>query len=83
MKGLIISLKDSVAFKAFLEKTEEKAGEWESVLRNSGDVDEMFRAQGALNFFDYVKDLPDLMILEAEQDSKEQTENRTQIDEEY
>ena len=65
-------LKGSAAFKEFMEAIEEKAKDWKNVLRGSGDINEIFRAQGALNFFEYVKDLPDLTIFQEKQKDEEE-----------
>ena len=70
MKELIARLKDSVAFKVFMERVDEKAKDWEVVLRDSKDMAELYRAQGALRFFEFLKDLPDLMSLEADTEEK-------------
>lgn len=59
------NLNDSVAFQVFMEKIVDKAGEWEQVLRSESDTVKMHRAQGALEFADFVKSLPDLIAAEA------------------
>lgn len=71
---MIEGLRKSAAFQAFMEKILEKKNEWEGVLKNSGDPNQMFRAQGVLTALDYVIDLPELMIQEALQEKKEEKE---------
>ncbi len=70
MKELILSFKESIIFKEFMKNIEEKAQEWEVLLKNSTEISEIYRAQGALNFFDFVRNLPDIMIMEEEDDKK-------------
>lgn len=72
MKAAIASMRESAVFQSFMERIQEKAEEWNMALRSGDDTGELFRAQGALNFFEYVKDLPDMMIREEETPEEEE-----------
>src|SRR4030066_320127 len=73
---MIAEMKESPAFKALMERVQEKAMEWVNTLKSSRDSNEMYRAQGALNFYDYLADLPDEMIEEEIQKIEEQKEKK-------
>src|SRR4030067_527083 len=75
---MIAEMKESPAFKALMERVQEKAMEWVNTLKSSRDSNEMYRAQGALNFYDYLADLPDEMIGEEIQKIEEQTEKQAE-----
>lgn len=76
---MIAELKESPAFKAFMERVQEKAKEWVDTLKGAGNVNELYRAQGALNLFDYITDLPDVMIMEEKQKEEEPEQEETKI----
>src|SRR4030067_747674 len=79
---MIAEMKESPAFKALMERVQEKAMEWVNTLKSSRDSNEMYRAQGALNFYDYLADLPDEMIEEEIQKIEEQKEKEAEQTEE-
>lgn len=76
---MIAEMKDSPAFKAYMERVQEKAKEWVDTLKGASNVNELYRAQGALNFFDYVSDLPDVMIMEEKQKEEEPEQEEPKI----
>lgn len=76
-------LKTSSAFDAFVKRIEEKAVEWRSVLLDSADVHELYRAQGACNFALYAIDLVDIMILEEKLEERQQKEKEDDEEDNY
>lgn len=71
---MIEQLKKSTAFDAYMKRIEEKLSEWRSMLQDSTDIHEVYRAQGACNFAMFAIDLVDIMILEEKFEDKQKNE---------
>lgn len=71
MKEKLQALKNLDSFKIFMQAVDEDANDWHELLKSSTDIVIVYRAQGALQFYEYIKGLIDKLIAEYEEDEEE------------